>query len=415
MSFKTPYSNFHELNLDWIMKAIKNMFGGTGGQYLRKKSNTQFDYEWHTITPSEIGAMAEDVTLNSQDISFDRTENYTEPSIGAELKNIENIVQIPTNLNDSVVTFNASDELPFLKCITNIEPVQDLNGYDHPWSAGSGKNLLPLTVANAKAINTAGVWNDNTYTLSGVDYTLNTNNGGNVISITVNGTATSYSLLRLVNTFQNPNQLWLNGAPSTSSSTGWRIQAEGDSTRQDLGEGISLPANYTATRIIIVVPNGSNPTNQVFKPMICLFSEPDKTYVPYSNVCPIIGFSSVNIWVRPTHDTMASPTATIPLGQTVYGGTLNVLTGVLMGNLANIASYNGEELPGEWISSMDVYSPGTTPTTGAQVVYKLSTPFIVQVPAQQVFSLLGTNNVWTDTGNIDITIFKSLKEILNSL
>ena len=109
MSFKTPYSNMHELNLDWIMKAIKNLFGGTGGQYLRKKSNTQFDYEWHTITPSDIGALPDsytppvtsvagktgDVTLDSQDVSFDRSENYTEPSIGAELNKIENIVKIP--------------------------------------------------------------------------------------------------------------------------------------------------------------------------------------------------------------------------------------------------------------------------------------------------------------------------------
>lgn len=39
-----------------------------------------------------------------------------------------------------------------------------------------------------------------------------------------------------------------------------------------------------------------------------------------------------------------------------------------------IASYSDESLPGGWISSHDVYAAGTTPTTGAQVVYELAEP-----------------------------------------
>ena len=95
-------------------------------------------------------------------------------------------------------------------------------------------------------------------------------------------------------------------------------------------------------------------------------------------------------------------TYTIDLSGTRYGGTLDVLTGVLTVTKANIASYNGETLPGEWISSMDVYAPGTTPTTGAQVVYELASSQTVQLTAQQVSSLLGANNVWADTGNVSV-------------
>lgn len=91
-----------------------------------------------------------------------------------------------------------------------------------------------------------------------------------------------------------------------------------------------------------------------------------------------------------------------PLGQTVYGGTLDVLTGVLTVTDANIASYNGETLPGEWISDRDVYAAGTTPTTGAQVVYKLAQPQTYQLDPVTVQTLLGKNNVWADCGDVEV-------------
>lgn len=50
------------------------------------------------------------------------------------------------------------------------------------------------------------------------------------------------------------------------------------------------------------------------------------------NVRPITGHTAVNVWVQPTHDTTADPTVTVTIPTppgTVYGGTLDVLTGVL--------------------------------------------------------------------------------------
>jgi len=69
---------------------------------------------------------------------------------------------------------------------------------------------------------------------------------------------------------------------------------------------------------------------------------------------------------------------------------------------AQIASYAGETLPGEWISDRDVYVAGTTPTTGAQVVYKLATPITYTLTPQEITSLLGTNNLWADTGDSEV-------------
>jgi hypothetical protein len=94
----------------------------------------------------------------------------------------------------------------------------------------------------------------------------------------------------------------------------------------------------------------------------------------------------------------------VDLDGTVYGGTVNVVTGVLTVDKANISSYNGETLPGEWISDRDAYAPGTTPTIGAQVVYELATPQTYQLSPTQVETLIGTNNVWSDTnGDTSLT------------
>lgn len=225
--------------------------------------------------------------------------NVVSISVGEVLKDLEERIDaafVTDKASGTIAHFeDGADDIPVKDLKIGIEPVQDLHGYTNPWPAGGGKNLLPITVANIKAINTVGTWNGNTYTLYGVTYTLNTDNGGNIIAITVNGTASAYSLLRLVNAWTNSEQTYLSGAPSTSSGNGWRIQAEGDSTMQDLGHGIPLPSGYSATRIIIVVPSGANPNNAVFNPMIRLLSVSDSTFEPYSNIAPITGWTEANV------------------------------------------------------------------------------------------------------------------------
>jgi hypothetical protein len=90
----------------------------------------------------------------------------------------------------------------------------------------------------------------------------------------------------------------------------------------------------------------------------------------------------------------------IDFDQTIYGGTINATTGELTITHANIASYNGETINEPWISSMDVYESGATPTTGAQVVYPLTTPQTYQLTPTQVNTLLGENYIEADTGDV---------------
>ena len=96
-------------------------------------------------------------------------------------------------------------------------------------------------------------------------------------------------------------------------------------------------------------------------------------------------------------------TITIPFGQTIYGGTLDVVTGMLTVTQAEIASYNGEDLPGGWISDRDMYGPGAAPTIGAQVVYELAEPQIIQLTPQEILALSGVNTIYADTGNVIVS------------
>ena len=95
--------------------------------------------------------------------------------------------------------------------------------------------------------------------------------------------------------------------------------------------------------------------------------------------------------------------AAFDFGGTIYGGTLNVTTGKLTVTHASIASYAGEAINEPWLSSMDVYTAGGTPTTGAQVVYPLTTPTEVTLTPTEVVLFLGANNVWSNGGNTTLS------------
>lgn len=111
----------------------------------------------------------------------------------------------------------------------------------------------------------------------------------------------------------------------------------------------------------------------------------------------------VELGSTPTsYDPYQGETYTLTLPETIYGGTVDAVTGVGSKEWGYIASYNGEALPGEWISDRDVYAPGTTPTTGAQVAYKLATPEPFKVSQISIPSLGSENTFFTNGENLDI-------------
>ena len=105
----------------------------------------------------------------------------------------------------------------------------------------------------------------------------------------------------------------------------------------------------------------------------------------------------------------------------VYGGEI-VLTKKASGYAVKLRvyphypSYNGETLTGKWQSSMDNYVAGTTPTIGADVV-DLSGAVYTEIDltdASDIIALVGANNVWSDTGDVEVRFKVGIQEYIDS-
>ena len=103
-----------------------------------------------------------------------------------------------------------------------------------------------------------------------------------------------------------------------------------------------------------------------------------------------------------TYEPYNATTANIPFGQTVANGVLDITTGKLRVTSGYIASYNGETINEPWVSSIDEYVPNTSPSTGAQVVYPLVTPYDIQLDSITLQALLNENSIWCDTGDTEV-------------
>lgn len=105
-----------------------------------------------------------------------------------------------------------------------------------------------------------------------------------------------------------------------------------------------------------------------------------------------------------TYSPYTGQTSTLTLPHTIYGGTLDAVTGEGIETWDYIKSYAGEALPGEWISDRDAYNAGATPSTGAQVVYKLAKPEpFTAAGGQAIPALAGVNTLFIDADTLTVT------------
>ena len=199
-----------------------------------------------------------------------------------------------------------------------------------------------------------------------------------------------------------------------------------------------------------------------------------------SNPRAISGWSSVEVTVADdTTDPTTEETYEISLGQTVYGGKLNVATGELtvdralveldgssdenwmMGSssghyrayikIDDIESYSGAYssisqlyicsifdngswnnvfdgnpkagMTGQnWGFGLDSFSITTDTelrewlsTNNIQIAYKLATPTTISLTPTQVSSMLGNNNIWADSGDSDVVYVRDIDKAFNIL
>lgn len=341
----------------------------------------------------------------------------------------------------SIVTFDAV-AAPLRQLTVAVEPVQNLNGYDNPWPAGGGKNICPPI---------ADGW-VNGYIAS----------DGSVNPDTTNGEKTS-PFIKVGEELYYSFAYNLSGTPSSDywSAIGWYDENNTFLQRNAENTGptytvrtAKAPSGAAYARVSFRTYNMANWVQ--FEQSFSFTS-----YSPYSNICPITGWDSVNIWVQPTHDTSANPTATIQLGETVYGGTLDVVNGKMTVDMAAVTiselswTYNStfgrmqtngvrsviekpdgndKRLKGLMCSAYtarpainagtqaingtiavatngyiyildEAYSDADAWKTamGSQtIIYPLAEPQTYQLTPNEVKTLLGLNNIWADAGDMTV-------------
>ena len=219
--------------------------------------------------------------------------------------------------------------------------VRAISGYDKIEVLSTGKNLLKLPMSSVKTNNTDpnGSWSGNTYTLYGVTFTFEVDNDDNVISVTANGQASSAAFVYLtqdanLSILRSDTSYLLNGYVGSSSySSGisyyWYSHTQSTPYYATSENGVSISNLNSDICIIFRVASGVNANNVKCYPMIRQSSIIDTTFAPYVDGNQI----------------------QLQIGQTVYGGTLDVKTGVLTVDRA-YHTFNGTET----VAEKDIYS-----------------------------------------------------------
>lgn len=299
------------------------------------------------------------------------------------------IASSQTPAKAAVVTVTDAAPINAEDITVDITPKQDLHGYDKPWAGGAGKNLCPINDMDVAA-NTLDAITDKIHIGDQKTYIIS------MIIARINGVTISNNALFPVQirTYDsNDTQVdVINPSPIDLTS--------GSTTFQK-----SFTVSNNASYMIVNLRNRNDDGNintRKYDVQLEIGSTPT-SYAPYSNICPIEGWTGAELTQK---DDATNPTVThtytVNFGETVYGGKWHVTEGGTDKTHANIANYNGETINEPWLSSLDEYSPGATPTIGAQVVYPLTTPTTISTPKQNVPMLQGINTVSADCGDVSL-------------
>jgi hypothetical protein len=284
------------------------------------------------------------------------------------------------------ISFSGTPKDVVNKCIARIIPTQDLHGYDHPWGPGGGVNLFD--VDSAEYFNGIG---PNNYKVYGHTFTAA---GTYALKTYDTGAGTSSYVQRMIHRADNT---WTSATTISNNGSSETLQA-GDTMYVFWGGYTPSDTDaYKATAIA-----GFN----AWKPQVALSSTQPSQWYPYSNVCPISGSTGLSVYVGSTTD---QSTATeyaedwSDTAGTVSEGVVDLKEGTIKAK-PSYASYNGETLVGPWMSSLDAYTPGGTPTTGAQVVDLGGAETEYQLTVHNIQLIQGTNCVFTDADEIELII-----------
>ena len=293
------------------------------------------------------------------------------------------------------------------------------------------KNLLPMTVEGIKAANTTGTWSGNVYSINNGTITLLTDENGLVVGIKANGTFNANTTFYVAHNFSLSGNYTLTGCPSGGSAGTYYIgmSVDGSWSNRDTGSGITVNGTIVSTAIALL--SGQVFSNLMFYPMLRSATVTDPTFSPYN---PTLGGMVYGGQLTLNDDGSAVFVGThgeVDLGEVTYGNYPSLATsGTFVFSVSNrdtsqpamlCSAYNPRVVSswsdlnnGEVIArsgETDLRLKNTSCTTneqiiaanmGQQFVYKLATPFTIHLSAEQLKLLQGTNNVWSNAGNVSL-------------
>jgi hypothetical protein len=368
-------------------------------------------------------------------VEGDNTLSWT-AEVSGTVKEVEYAYEAPSfewkTASGAVVNVNDAIAGEVGALTVGINPVQNLNGYDKPWPPGGGVNLTDYSTPYVGEIGVTKQVVLFDLTLPAGTYTFSAKQSVEI------PTSVRNCLIY-----------------SVTGGTSWTNETAAQNFNPaDLRHKLTFTLAETTT-VKFGYWNRNPSVSAIFTEWQVEAGESFTAFAPFSNICPITGHSTVDVWVEATYDPTAVPTVAVPLGGTYYGGTLDVLTGELTVTLGAVdlgslnwsfsssenraytaksdmknpvAGWNkiftacsayaiaqiGNATPTEGIgangttlymrdtrfSSAEEYKAGTS---GVLFVYELATPQTIQLTPAQVSTLLGTNVIWA-SGNGEVSV-----------
>ncbi len=308
-----------------------------------------------------------------EEIKIDRLEEL----IHEMMIKIRNTSVTNTEEGNPIEIENAA-AAPLVNCVSAITGSQDLNGYDKPWVGGAGKNKISDGTDSSNGyVNNKYIQYDGSF-----------------------GDSAEYFVTEYFPISQNQYIWSSSGNPNSpciafyDSSKTFISTVKADNA---LPKIITPPSNAVYCRASQY--QGVNAT----KYMQLELGSTATTFAPYSNICPITAFSTGSVEVEDEDEQSTTYAATFT--DPIYQGSIDYVAKKTTATWGYIASYDGETLPGRWISDRDEYAPGTTPTTGAEVAYELESAAVktVTVSNAPVSAVHGYNKIESSTGYMEVT------------
>lgn len=293
-----PQSRMEDLLLE-LKEAIEG--GGGGGTTVVANPEGEATDELEKLQvgsdiygiPKDYAELDNKPSINDVELSGNKTAS--ELGLQPTLDGAQTVSGNPITVTDAEA-MNAES------VVVELEPKQDLHGYDAPWVGGSGKNLLPMTVDWIKTHNTEGTWSGNTCSINNGTVEILTDGNSNVVGLKVNGTFSTNIFLQLSDEneggfdFLSLNMPYIiNGGVRGIGVRAYHYDGSNTASSYGSDAPFTLTSYPVGGNIDAAILHNVTFDDVIIRPMIRLATETDPTFAPYSNICPITGYSEVNV------------------------------------------------------------------------------------------------------------------------